>query len=572
MSLNCNGTWGQWSSCSNTCGGGTQQRHFQISQFPSSTGLQCPNSPETRQCQDYNGCDVNCQGYYSEWSPCSNSCGKGFKTRKFNITTPPKNNGTPCPLDQTVECEELTTCKSDCVYNKISGNCSTTCGIGRQPYTINVVSEGKYGGLACPAFLTGVDDCSSNTTCSRDCAGVDLARNTFCAPTVVENCNRSIYDASQCSASIENLDIRNPDFQSICRNNINPLQPCYDKIDFTANDGGDDDRDFTYYMCKKHLEQYYTLPFNCQFALRQNQKDTMFQNLCNNSQRIKNNSECREYCKNEPIMCLEGIKELCIKNKGIVNNPFCQDIISNNELFGRFDADMYNLCNNDPVIKELEICNCLNQDKINAFKQKFYPNQQQLIRSECLFPDCIGVTKKTYLMGKQTSMDCPSVCVQANQINLTEESKIGNLNINQACFKDCTGVWSDWTPCSKPCEEQSRKFTVKSQSEYGGKICEFEDGYIEKRPCPGDCSSGTGSGSGTGTGSGSGTGTGSGSGMGTGGGTGTGTGSGTGTGTGSGTGTGTGSGTGSITFNNKYIIIGVIAVVLILVLFLIFRK
>ena len=487
MSLNCMGTWEEWNKCSNVCGGGTQQRHFLISQFPYGSGLTCPKSPEVRSCQDYTGCNIDCEGYYEDWTPCSNSCGKGFKTRKFIITKQPQNNGKICPFDQTTECEALTTCKSDCVYNKVSGNCNTTCGYGRQPYDINIIADAKYGGIPCPVFLTGYDDCSSNSTCNLDCKGVDITRNTFCIPTVLKNCNYSIYDASSCSTSIQYTESKDTVFQSICRNNQSLLEPCYDKISIDQNDGGNDDRDFTYYMCKKYLEENYRLPYNCQISLRDNQKNTMFQNLCNNSERIKNNLECRTYCKTNPLLCIEGIHDLCIKNKGIKDNAFCQDILSNREVFGKFDTDMFNLCNNDNDIKNLEICNCLNQEKINKFKDIFFPDQQQLIRSECLYPDCIGVTKKTYLMGKQTSMDCPSVCIQANKINLTDGSKIGNLNITQACFKDCIGEWSEWSTCSNPCQQQTRKYTVKGQPEYGGKICEYKDGYIETRQCIGIC-------------------------------------------------------------------------------------
>ena len=54
---------------------------------------------------------VNCEGGWNDYGACSKSCGPGTKTRTWNATVTPKNNGTACPSAQTVSCN-LKSCKT----------------------------------------------------------------------------------------------------------------------------------------------------------------------------------------------------------------------------------------------------------------------------------------------------------------------------------------------------------------------------------------------------------------------------------------------------------------------------
>jgi hypothetical protein len=78
--LNCgnvNGGWSDFGLCSNTCGAGTQTRTC-TNPSPSCGGATCSGS-SSQSCLSYSGCTYSWQ--YSSWSSCSNTCGAGTQTR-----------------------------------------------------------------------------------------------------------------------------------------------------------------------------------------------------------------------------------------------------------------------------------------------------------------------------------------------------------------------------------------------------------------------------------------------------------------------------------------------------------
>ena len=85
------GDWDNWSSCTKTCGGGTQTRVRKVTQKEANGG-KCDNAPQSQACNTQ-GCPVDCQ--VSGWSGCSKSCGGGTQTR--TITVQPQNGGAGCP-------------------------------------------------------------------------------------------------------------------------------------------------------------------------------------------------------------------------------------------------------------------------------------------------------------------------------------------------------------------------------------------------------------------------------------------------------------------------------------------
>ena len=103
VKVDCDGGWNNWGNCSKTCGGGTKTRTWNATVQPKNGGEACP-TPETVSCNTQ-VCDVDCIGTYdTNWSSCSSTCGGGTQTKKFNITTPQKGNGKACLPDKTQNC------------------------------------------------------------------------------------------------------------------------------------------------------------------------------------------------------------------------------------------------------------------------------------------------------------------------------------------------------------------------------------------------------------------------------------------------------------------------------------
>ena len=56
---------------------------------------------------------VDCEGGWNDWGNCSKTCGSGTRTRTWNTTVTPLNNGAACPATQTQSCntQSCKTCK-----------------------------------------------------------------------------------------------------------------------------------------------------------------------------------------------------------------------------------------------------------------------------------------------------------------------------------------------------------------------------------------------------------------------------------------------------------------------------
>jgi uncharacterized protein YukE len=105
------GNWSGWSICSKSCGGGTQTRYRNITVHPANGGASCPNLSESQYC-NIEACPVDCQvGNWSGWTSCSNSCGSGTQKRYRSITVNPANGGASCPnLEDAQYCTNYNGC------------------------------------------------------------------------------------------------------------------------------------------------------------------------------------------------------------------------------------------------------------------------------------------------------------------------------------------------------------------------------------------------------------------------------------------------------------------------------
>ncbi|CAH1240446.1 HMCN1 [Branchiostoma lanceolatum] len=123
-------TWSDWSPCSVTCGGGIQSRSLLCD------GAICPEETNaTRNCST-----ELCEGTWASWSEysaCSETCGEGIRVRSRNCTIP-EFGGTHCPgnhSDEGRQFEETTCNLSFCpnpngTWVKWISECSVTCGNG----------------------------------------------------------------------------------------------------------------------------------------------------------------------------------------------------------------------------------------------------------------------------------------------------------------------------------------------------------------------------------------------------------------------------------------------------------
>jgi len=177
--IDCVGDYGDdtaWSACPVTCGGGVQTRPYVVSaaaQFGGTCALD-----GTTESQDCNTapCPLDCEGAYTAWSTCTETCGGGTQTRSFAVTVAAANGG-QCPHEGDVQTQACNSeaCPIDCVGSWSEYNaCSHSCGPdGTQSRTYSVTTAAEHGGAACPvaAGASDTQTCNTNIGCPVDCEG-----------------------------------------------------------------------------------------------------------------------------------------------------------------------------------------------------------------------------------------------------------------------------------------------------------------------------------------------------------------------------------------------------------------
>jgi hypothetical protein len=144
-------TYNSFSTCSTSCGSGAQSRSRSVVQHASHGGVICPTLTDSQSCNNHKcpeDCDVS---GYGTWSTCSTTCGKGSQDRTRRIIKHPKYGGKVCPgLSESSECF-LLECPVDCKLSDWSdwSECSTTCAEGSQSKTKSITTRPKFGGKSC---------------------------------------------------------------------------------------------------------------------------------------------------------------------------------------------------------------------------------------------------------------------------------------------------------------------------------------------------------------------------------------------------------------------------------------
>ncbi|XP_055771841.1 adhesion G protein-coupled receptor B3-like isoform X1 [Salvelinus fontinalis] len=159
--------WSQWSSCSVSCGQGSQVRTRTCA---SPYGTHCSGPlRESRVCNNTVPCPVH--GVWEEWSPwslCSFTCGRGHRTRN-RMCAPPQHGGRACdgPETQSKLCN-IALCPVDGQWQEWSlwSDCSVTCANGTQQRT-----------RQCSAAAHGGSECRGHWAESRECYNPDCTAN-----------------------------------------------------------------------------------------------------------------------------------------------------------------------------------------------------------------------------------------------------------------------------------------------------------------------------------------------------------------------------------------------------------
>ncbi|XP_049592122.1 adhesion G protein-coupled receptor B3 isoform X2 [Syngnathus scovelli] len=207
--------WSQWSSCSVTCGQGSQVR---TRTCVSPYGTHCSGPlRESRVCNNTAPCPVH--GVWEEWSPwslCSFTCGRGHRTRT-RMCAPPQHGGRACdgPETQTKLCN-IALCPVDGQWQEWSSwsDCSVTCANGTQQRT-RQCSAAAHGGSECRGHWAESrechnPDCTANgqwnpwgpwSGCSKSCDGGWQRRTRVCqgAATSGHQCDGNREEVRKCS-------------------------------------------------------------------------------------------------------------------------------------------------------------------------------------------------------------------------------------------------------------------------------------------------------------------------------------------------------------------------------------
>ncbi|XP_062256605.1 adhesion G protein-coupled receptor B3 isoform X2 [Platichthys flesus] len=207
--------WSQWSSCSVTCGQGSQVR---TRTCVSPYGTHCIGPlRESRVCNNTAPCPVH--GVWDEWSPwslCSFTCGRGHRTRT-RVCAPPQHGGRACdgPETQTKLCN-IALCPVDGQWQEWSSwsDCSVTCANGTQQRT-RQCSAAAHGGSECRGHWAESrechnPDCTANgqwnpwgpwSGCSKSCDGGWQRRVRLCQGAAVtgQQCDGKGEEVRKCS-------------------------------------------------------------------------------------------------------------------------------------------------------------------------------------------------------------------------------------------------------------------------------------------------------------------------------------------------------------------------------------
>eukprot|EP00416_Gambierdiscus_australes_P025281 CAMPEP_0171058888 /NCGR_PEP_ID=MMETSP0766_2-20121228/2807_1 /TAXON_ID=439317 /ORGANISM="Gambierdiscus australes, Strain CAWD 149" /LENGTH=844 /DNA_ID=CAMNT_0011514241 /DNA_START=13 /DNA_END=2548 /DNA_ORIENTATION=- len=165
------GEWAEWSSCSNSCGGGQQSRLRSITKMPLGGGKFCPVQDKeevkpcnTQQCEA-KPCEDGEWGQWQDWTTCSQSCGGGTTYRVRQVLRMANSCGRAVTGDsrETRICNSEVGCEPtvDCLFSDwgLWTACSLTCN-GVMQRSRRIERYGSGDGAYCEGGLKETAPCN----------------------------------------------------------------------------------------------------------------------------------------------------------------------------------------------------------------------------------------------------------------------------------------------------------------------------------------------------------------------------------------------------------------------------
>ena len=156
--------------CNVTCGAGTKGQIRDKVIEAAYGGKECDPLVQTVPCMQP-PCPVNCvMSAWSDWGPCSKTCGQGIQTHTRSIVTDVSYGGSTCPPSIEQRSCLVKECPINCVLSDwIPGPCSATCGGGTQTLTKQIAIPMQYDGVPCttdPSLLSKTQSCNTQSCLS----------------------------------------------------------------------------------------------------------------------------------------------------------------------------------------------------------------------------------------------------------------------------------------------------------------------------------------------------------------------------------------------------------------------
>ncbi|XP_061196679.1 MAM and LDL-receptor class A domain-containing protein 2-like [Saccostrea echinata] len=259
--------WSAWSTCTASCGEGTQTRTRTCTNPPPQNGgADCVGESTQTQTCNIQGCPID-GGYtnWSAWSTCTVSCGGGTQTRTRTCTNPaPQNGGADCvgSSSESQSCNNIL-CPIDGGYTEWSvwSTCTVSCGSGTRTRTRTCTNPTPAnGGAECVGDSSQTENCNTQecpidggytewsdwSTCTVSCGGGTQTRTRTCTNPTPTNggaeCEGESGQIQNCNTYGCPITSSKCDFEEEIENNCFLEEGINDDFDWTRHSGGTDTR------------------------------------------------------------------------------------------------------------------------------------------------------------------------------------------------------------------------------------------------------------------------------------------------------------------------------------------
>jgi len=189
--------WSAAHACSHSCGAlGTQIRHRSIKIASGFGGVECPHISETSEC-GRDPCPVDCLvSQFGQWTTCSRSCGTGEHARRRTIRRDVAHGGKECPHQLEMRKCNKHDCPIDCEVSAwnvttsdwsnqgyLDQNCDQTCGGGLSDRSRTVTRTHDMGGKSCGLIEMEQQKACNTQACPTDCVTSEWSEWTPCSVT-----------------------------------------------------------------------------------------------------------------------------------------------------------------------------------------------------------------------------------------------------------------------------------------------------------------------------------------------------------------------------------------------------